>query len=368
MSNDLVTTGGGAIIPAAGTGGAVGEHVGDVSLERGNVRAPEQEPSAWFRQNAARLEENEQAARDARGPQLIVNDLLPRLNLTEDQRQTASAWFRQNAARLEELYEDKLIGERLALDKREQAAAIATVRGRWGAAAYEGNVRKIHEWLLDTLGADATEELMRARDIDGTAIFNKPEVLEAMLEAGRLTLSSDDTADRAAAEQALKAEWRGTYDASIALARRYLDSLPQTVQDALHWARDSHGVLLLNRPEGMRWLVHVATRRPSSGGGAPAPDLSARRREIESWMEAPRDSANYRKYWSDPAVQTEYRELLDQGAAADVTRSTADTDVEARIAQIEAWMGARRGSTEYKNYWNNAAIQTEYANLLARRR
>jgi len=45
---------------------------------------------------------------------------------------------------------------------------------------------------------------------------------------------------------------------------------------------------------------------------------------------------------------------------------TAD-GVKRRIAEIEAWMGARRGSAEYKLYYEDPLVQEEYRELQRRR-
>lgn len=44
-----------------------------------------------------------------------------------------------------------------------------------------------------------------------------------------------------------------------------------------------------------------------------------------------------------------------------------DERIDRRIAEIEGWMGAKRGSADYKKYWRNDKVQAEYLELLRER-
>jgi len=102
------------------------------------------------------------------------------------------------------------------------------------------------------------------------------------------------------------------------------------------------------------------------GPGASNTALIDEMRELDALM-AQRES----RYWKGPdskGLQRRWRELHDLGVRADQQRHTAEADLDARIAEIKSWMSARVGSANYGKYWKDRAVQTEYANLLARRR
>lgn len=48
------------------------------------------------------------------------------------------------------------------------------------------------------------------------------------------------------------------------------------------------------------------------------------------------------------------------------TPTLSDAGVKGRIAEIEKWMSARRGSAEYKRYYEDPLLQNEYRQLLQR--
>jgi hypothetical protein len=258
VSGELVVSTGGATIPAS-TGGAVGEHVGDMSVDRG---AP---LTTAGRESPAIIQDLQRAVGFAVGP--------------------------TQAKRAQEVF----IRHRQLDDHRERIAAEAAVRASWGAAT-EGNLIKIHGWILDTMGKELGDEFLGARDSAGTALCNKPALLEAMLKAAQATPAARPRRD--------------------------------------------------NPPD-------------------PSVALSARRREIEGWMGARRGSTEYKKYYDDPKVQAEYQNLID--GVTNNTHSAAGSEVERRIAEIEGFMGARVGSADYKRYWNDPQMQEEYRQLQRRR-
>jgi hypothetical protein len=326
MSNELVL-GGGAIVPAStGSGGAVGD--GDISLERGP--APVTADS-----------EGLQKVKQVLGIDINPEQIKKVLDILQQHRQ--------------------------AVDKQQKAATIAKLRSgsEWGKS-YDQRLRRIYDWLA-TLPESLAEEIRCARDQAGDMICSKPAVLRLMYQAAsEHILGADNDRDRAAAVSALQAEWKGSYHSHVATVKRYLDTLPRSVKEALLNARDDNDVALSNDPAALKWLLKLArpalVNRPPAG---PAPGQSAidgaRLHEIEGWM-----STSDARYWKDEAVQLEYRSLLGSGATPSVAH-TADADVAKRIAEIEKWMGARKGSTEYKKYWDDPAVQREYAELLGRR-
>jgi hypothetical protein len=262
MSNDLVPSTDGALVPAT-TGGAVGEHVGDMSVDRGgDTRSGAQQALHGDIQRAVGVA------------------------LSQDQIQRAQRVLMQY---------------RHAEDERQRVAIEAATHARWGAAK-EGNLIKIHGWL-DTLPKELKDEILGARDSEGTGICNKPAVLEAMLKAAQAPPAA------------------------------------------------SHDKDVRSRGRSSQYYR----------------DLARRCFEIEGWMGAPSGSSDYKKYWDDPKVQAEYREITAESESADddATRSTADTDVERRIAEIQTLMG--KPNSEYHRGQNADALQREYRELIDRR-
>jgi hypothetical protein len=193
---------------------------------------------------------------------------------------------------------------RHAQDQQDWASANAAIKAKWGAAT-EGNLIKINGWLLDTMGKELANEIWGARDSEGTGICNKLPVLEAMLKAAQGNADVSNNGSRGSGGSAPDARQR-----EIEIARAGADRL----------------------------------------------------RELDRWM-SNRDP----RYWKDEAAQCEYRDLLDRGVTADGTPKTADSDLKRRIAEIEKWMSAPRGSAEYRKYYDNPATQQEYLELLDRR-
>jgi hypothetical protein len=194
-------------------------------------------------------------------------------------------------------------------------------------------------------------------------VCNKPAVLRAMYEVAAATISiADDERDKAACERTLQAEWKGAYHSHIATVRRYLDTLPRSVREGLLTARGDNDVAIANDPAALRWLLQLARPSLRIPPANPAPDRSvannARRREIEHWMGAPKGSVEYKRYYEDPAVQAEYREIISDAASAGPPR-TADSDVDRRIKEIEAMIGNKRLYTE--------EVQQELRDLYDRR-
>jgi hypothetical protein len=333
-SNLPATTGGGAVVPSGG--GSVGEYVGDMSVDRGDAQTAPGKPAV--------VREIEQALGLRIGPAEI---------------QKADEIFRR---------------QRIADDAQAKRSATATMRNEWGPSNYDARIARIHEWLK-SLPSDLAEEILGARDSNsGTLIGSKPKVLRALHEIARKCPTlAEDNSDKLTAVRELKAAWGGAYDYQIARIQGYLRDIPKPAAEGLLDARDENGVAIMNRPEVLKWLLQLATR--GAAGGAPqggsAPDLSAisnaRRREIEGWMGATRDSPDYKRYYGDPKVQAEYQSLIDQGATGDATATVADTEIDQRIAEIDRWMGARKGSADYKRYWDDPVVQREYAELLERR-
>jgi hypothetical protein len=324
MSNELVPGGGGAVVPGSGGGGAVGDYVGDMSVDRGGASGA--------------------VANREPAPEL-VRDLGSALGFDLGAEQIQRA-------------REAMHRHRLAEDERQKTASVTKLRSEWGSK-YDKRMRRIIDWL-GTLPGELGDQIRDARDHNGDPICSKPATLSWMHEVAAATiLVSDDERDIAAVQRVLKAEWgEGAYHSHIASVKRYLATLPRSVREGLANARDDNDVATLNDPQALKWLLQLARPQLAPPRGGSAPDRSARRREIEGWMGAPRGSENYNKYWRDDKVQAEYRALT--AVRSDVTPQTADTEVDRRIAEIEAMMGTSR-------YTRDEAVQRELRELYDRR-
>lgn len=123
---------------------------------------------------------------------------------------------------------------------------------------------------------------------------------------------------RTKTEDALRTDWGNNYRAEINNIHGLLNGAPADVKEALLQARTPDGNALVGTPEVVRWLAQLArTVNPYSvpvggdGGSLDQKGVDARIGEIESWMGAQKGTDNYKRYYSDPKVQTEYRTLVD---------------------------------------------------------
>ena len=127
-----------------------------------------------------------------------------------------------------------------------------------------------------------------------------------------------DSQTRQKTEDALRADWGNNYRAEINNINAMLAGAPQEVRDMFFDARTTDGAGLLAVPETLRWLAQLArTVNPYSvpvggdGGSLDQKGVDQRIAEIDSWMAAPKGSENHNRYWKDEKVQAEYRTLID---------------------------------------------------------
>lgn len=127
-----------------------------------------------------------------------------------------------------------------------------------------------------------------------------------------------DTQLRTKTEDALRADWGANYRAEINNIHNLLRSFPEDVREGLLQARTPDGNAWVGTPEAIRALAQLArTVSPYSipvggdGGSLDQKGVDARITEIEGWMGAKNGSTEYKKYWSNDKVQTEYRTLID---------------------------------------------------------
>lgn len=129
--------------------------------------------------------------------------------------------------------------------------------------------------------------------------------------------AADETL-RVQTEDALHEDWGNNYRAEINNIHGMLNGAPAEVRQAILDARTADGTPLVGTKETMRWLAQLArTVNPYSvpvggdGGSLDQKGVDARIAEIDSWMGAAKGSENYKRYYNDPKVQTEYRTLID---------------------------------------------------------
>jgi hypothetical protein len=137
-----------------------------------------------------------------------------------------------------------------------------------------------------------------------------------------------DTEMRQATEDALRGDWGNNYRAEINNINGMLSGAPQEVRDMLFSARLPDGTALLAGADTLRWLAQLArTVNPYSvpvggdGGSLDQKGVDQRIAELDVWMGAPKGSENYKRYYDNPTVQKEYRDLID--ARENMKRRTA---------------------------------------------
>lgn len=134
--------------------------------------------------------------------------------------------------------------------------------------------------------------------------------VEARIAADKaLTLKTED---------ALRTDWGNNYRAEINNVTNLLAGFPEAVQEAFYQARTPDGNALTGTPEVVRALAQLARMiSPYSvpvgndGGSLDQKGVEARITEIESWMGGTKGSDNWKKYYGNEKVQTEYRSLID---------------------------------------------------------
>lgn len=142
------------------------------------------------------------------------------------------------------------------------------------------------KWYLDTVEAQAAER--HEKDV---------EIMERV-------------------EDELRAEWAGDYRRNKAMIEAFLDQGGKDVKEAFLNARLDDGTPLASDPRVLRFLIDrsrevidAATVTPGDAASM-AKSVDDELQQIKSWMQAPRGSAEYQKYWGDTRMQERYRQLL----------------------------------------------------------
>lgn len=131
------------------------------------------------------------------------------------------------------------------------------------------------------------------------------------------------TADKqtlASSEDAMRSAWGADYRTNTNMISSYLSTLAgqdgkNVVADALMSARAGDGTPLLHMPQMLGWLATLAREAggaitvPAAQGMTQAATVESRINEIEAMMKP--TSPQYRNYLSNPAIEAEYRKLIE---------------------------------------------------------
>lgn len=101
----------------------------------------------------------------------------------------------------------------------------------------------------------------------------------------------------------MQREWGGLYGANVKRIRAFVDSLPLSLQDVIWEGRTTDGVLGLNDPSVLRWLLRLSQPAGSYQGSGGNAEIQ----QIEQIMRKDRQ-----RYNRDERMQERYRELLSQ--------------------------------------------------------
>lgn len=160
--------------------------------------------------------------------------------------------------------------------------------------------------------------LVRDLNLPPDAAAKVVQVWQAEQDRQVVARTEADNVLRVKTEDALRGEWGNNYRAEINNIHNLLSGFPPEVSEAIQQARTPDGNALVGTPQMIRALAQMARMiSPYSvpvgndGGSLDQKGVEARITEIESWMGSPNGSENYKKYFGSEKVQTEYRNLVD---------------------------------------------------------
>lgn len=187
-------------------------------------------------------------------------------------------------------------------------------------AYFEALPKEVAETLTDPVKELMTPYLAALHELNLTPAHAAKLIAVRQAEQDRQVelRAAADGQLRTKTEDALRADWGNNYRAEINNIHGMLNGAPAEVRQALLDARTPDGNALVGTPEAMRWLAQLArTVNPYSvpvggdGGSLDGKGVDARIGEIEGWMGAQKGSDGYKRYYDNPKVQTEYRTLID---------------------------------------------------------
>ena len=119
-----------------------------------------------------------------------------------------------------------------------------------------------------------------------------------------------------ACEDTLRKEWGGDYRANKAMAENCLARAPQGFKDRFMNGQLEDGTPIKASTDAWKWIVQLereanpaATVVPAAGG-EPGKAIAEEIAQIKTWMAAPKNSPEGKKYWGDEKMQERYRQLL----------------------------------------------------------
>jgi hypothetical protein len=248
----------GGAVTVTSTTGVVADHVGDVAGDR-------VQPAA----NSPRMV-------------ALTEELVRHIGLNSLQRDMARSWLAQHAPEFEQEREARAVEERLAQDEVDKAAGTQALRADW-RGEYDRNIARIHTGF-DSLNEDFVEEILRARDVDGTPICSKPAFVRALLEV-------------------VPQPGTGGGEGNATDRRLELEAMMGDRRSAYHRGPQSEAL-----QAEYRELIDQGATAEGAGSSVVYPE--ARIQQLERMM---RDRRS--RYWKGPeaeSLQGEYRELVDQ--------------------------------------------------------
>jgi hypothetical protein len=169
VANELITSGAGAVIPAADAGGAVGEYAGDISRESSAVA-----PGAEATRAPVEASIVTAAAEVASYMRRVFEPTLVRLGLSEQQRNGIERAMRS-------MFEDRGVA-----DKEDAAESREILREKWGADAHPGNIQTVIEFLIDICGSkEVADRVIYAREQNGRGVTCDVDLIEGLLAYAR---------------------------------------------------------------------------------------------------------------------------------------------------------------------------------------
>lgn len=160
--------------------------------------------------------------------------------------------------------------------------------------------------------------LVRDLNLPAEAAAKVVQVWQAEQDRQVVARTEADNVLRVKTEDALRGEWGNNYRAEINNIHNLLSGFPPEVSEAIQQARTPDGNALVGTPQVIKALAQMARMiSPYSvpvgndGGSLDQKGVEARITEIESWMGSPNGSENYKKYFGSEKVQMEYRNLVD---------------------------------------------------------
>lgn len=139
----------------------------------------------------------------------------------------------------------------------------------------------------------------------------------AQQDAIREQREESDAQRKQESEDELRGVWEGAdYRRNLNSIQNMMATWPEGLADRILAGRTPDGRKIGDDPAFIQAMAHLAgelnpaaTLVPHSGADQ-AKGVEDRIAEIKGWMGASKGSDNWKKYWKDDAVQNEYRELL----------------------------------------------------------